>query len=101
MPSALDDAIFWVSVVICAVAQGAILRSVFGASAEAAPAAPAAPAGVPRPRRVVEIVWAIVPPIALAVLFAFTWRAIHPVSGAAHSLELRTALRAPSGDGTP
>jgi heme/copper-type cytochrome/quinol oxidase subunit 2 len=98
MPSALADAIFWVSVVICAVAQGAILRSVFGASAEAAPAAPA---GVPRPRRVVEIVWAIVPAIALAVLFAFTWRAIHPVSGAAHSLELRTALRAPSGDGTP
>jgi len=92
MPSALANTIFWASVVVCAVAQLAILRSVFGASAEPAPAAPA---GVPRPRRVVEVVWAVVPAVALAILFAFTWRAIHPVPPRAPALELRTARLAP------
>jgi heme/copper-type cytochrome/quinol oxidase subunit 2 len=76
------DAVFWIAVACCAVAQLAIIRSAFVSPATAARSensdstdshAPASPA-----RRATEIAWAILPGIALIVLFFYTWSAIHP-----------------------
>ena len=73
MSNALADAIFWVAVASCTVAQVAILRSIFNTAPQGAPAA--AP-GAPRIHRAMEIVWAILPALALAVVLALTWRAM-------------------------
>jgi len=69
------EAAFWVAAVACAVAQLAIVRSVFVARAPAD-----GPDGVPRPaavRRAPEVAWAVVPALALAAVLALTWRAMH------------------------
>jgi heme/copper-type cytochrome/quinol oxidase subunit 2 len=71
--------LFWTSVACCLVAQLLIVRSVFGARHVPAPTA-----DVPRSRGSVELLWAVVPAVALAVLLVFTWRAV----------EERDALRA-------
>jgi hypothetical protein len=70
--------LFWASVACCAFAQFFILRSVGGRRHVPEPTA-----HIPRQRGVVEFVWAMGPAIALAVLLAFTWRAIRtaPVGG--------------------
>jgi heme/copper-type cytochrome/quinol oxidase subunit 2 len=68
----IADAIFWIAVACCFVAQLAILQSVVVSPARTADQAPASTA-----RRVAEIAWAVLPGIALAVVFVFTWRAIH------------------------
>ena len=73
-------ALFWISVVCCAIAQVLIVRSVLGM--RAANADP----GLPRSHRAVEVFWAVLPAVALGALLLFTWRAI----------ELREAPRAPS-----
>ena len=73
MSNALGDAIFWVAVASCTIAQVAILRSIFNTSPEGAPAVTA---GAPRIRRAMEIVWAILPAIALAGVLALTWKAM-------------------------
>lgn len=68
----LADAIFWVAVVCCVVAQIAILRATV-------PPATTAAAPLAQPvRRVQEIVWAVVPALALAGVLVLTWRALHP-----------------------
>ena len=67
----IADAIFWVAVACCIVAQLAIVQSVVISPARAADRAPASTA-----RRIAEIAWAVLPGIALAVVFVFTWRAI-------------------------
>jgi hypothetical protein len=75
MPSStLADAIFWIAVASCLVAQAAILRSVLAGRGAAAPA--------PLPRRAAEVAWAIVPAVALALVLAATWRSLHPADGA-------------------
>jgi heme/copper-type cytochrome/quinol oxidase subunit 2 len=63
--------LFWISVACCLIAQGLIVRSVV-----AARALPAVRPDLPRARGSVEVMWAIVPAIALAVLLFLTWRAI-------------------------
>jgi heme/copper-type cytochrome/quinol oxidase subunit 2 len=68
----IADAIFWVAVACCALAQVAILQSVIISPARAADREPATAA-----RRIAEIAWAVLPGIALAAVFVFTWRAIH------------------------
>ena len=68
------DAIFWVAVVSCLVAQIAIVRSVLRMRGEI----PAG--GLPRPRTGIEIAWVIVPAIALAGVLVLTWRTIHRTS---------------------
>ena len=75
------DGLFWASVACCAVAQFFILRSVSGRRRRALPELAAAPtaAALPRQRGAVEIVWAVVPAVALAVLLLFTWRAMRAV----------------------
>ncbi len=62
----LADAIFWVAVAACLVAQVAILRSVVISRAGS------------RARRAVEIAWAVAPAVALALVLAATWRTLHP-----------------------
>ena len=77
MPSSLADAVFWLGVATCAVAQVAIVRSVI--RARRAPDAPGNPdRAVPRPHFAVELAWAVVPALALVALFVATWRAMHP-----------------------
>ena len=73
MRPTLADAIFWVAVACCALAQLAILRSVFAAHPR-----PGDGPAMPRVRRGVEAVWAVVPAIGLALVLALTWRAMHP-----------------------
>ena len=73
MPFPLADAIFWVAALGCAIAQWFILRG-----ALTSPTAPAAGDAVPASRRRNEVIWAVVPAVALAVVLVATWRAIHP-----------------------
>jgi heme/copper-type cytochrome/quinol oxidase subunit 2 len=68
----IADAIFWIAVACCVVAQLAILQSVVISPARAADREPASAT-----RRVGEIAWSILPGVALAVVFVFTWQAIH------------------------
>jgi heme/copper-type cytochrome/quinol oxidase subunit 2 len=63
--------LFWTSVACCAFAQFFILRSVGGRRHVPEPTA-----HLPRQRGGMEALWAVVPAVALAVLLAFTWRAI-------------------------
>ena len=69
------DGLFWSSVACCAFAQYFILRSVGGSRHVAEPRA-----NLPRLRGALEMLWAVVPAVALAVLLVFTWRAMHPAS---------------------
>jgi len=84
-PSAAD-AIFWVAVVCCAVAELFILRSTYAAhrgggrrAAGDDPAGPSSAEPLPPLRRAAELAWAVVPAVALALVLAATWRALHPV----------------------
>lgn len=68
------DAVFWIAVVACVVAQVAITRSVLVARQPELPAgARVAPA-----RRSAELAWALLPAVALAAVLALTWRTLHP-----------------------
>jgi hypothetical protein len=66
------DGLFWSSVACCAVAQYLILRSVGGRRHLPEPSA-----RLPRQRGAVELLWALVPAVALAALFVVTWRTMH------------------------
>ena len=74
MSSLLADAIFWVAVACCAVAQLAIVRSAILSPAKVASAAPTSGA-----RRAAEIAWAVIPGIALVLVLLATWRAMHVI----------------------
>ena len=63
--------LFWASVACCALAQFFILRSVGGRRHVPEPTA-----RLPRRRGGVELLWAVVPAVALGVLLVFTWRAV-------------------------
>lgn len=70
----LGDAIFWVAVACCTVAEVAIVRS-----ALLAHAGPRTEAGAPvaaAPRRWTELAWTLLPALALAFVLALTWRAV-------------------------
>ena len=79
MSTRISDAIFWVAVVACAIAQLFILRAVFrvtpGASSSTESIAEAS--GVPTPHRLTEIVWVLLPVLLLALAFFGAWRAMH------------------------
>ena len=90
MSSSVADAIFWIAVVACAVAQVAILRSVLGARQPELPAdARIAPA-----RRSVEVAWAVIPALALVGVLALTWRTLHPSATSADADAATTVLGA-------
>lgn len=77
MDISLADALFWLAVATCVVAQAAIIRSVLRMrNATAA-------AGVPSPRFAIELAWVAIPTIALAAALLLTWHAIHPQSSSA------------------
>lgn len=82
MTASLAGVIFWLSVASCVVAEVAIIRSTFRVSS-----ASAAEAGValPHPRRWLEIVWAVLPAIALAALLLSTARAMYVAHSDAHA----------------
>lgn len=67
----LASGLFWTSVACCLIAQILIVRSVLGARH-----LPASDPALPRARAGVELLWAVAPAVALAVLLLFTWRAI-------------------------
>ena len=67
------DGLFWSSVACCAFAQYFIIRSVAGHRHPAEPSA-----NMPKQRGPLEILWAVAPAVALAILLVFTWRAMHP-----------------------
>lgn len=69
---ALAEPIFWIAAALCIIGELAILRAAFAPPADAGPSAP-----VPQPPRGTEMLWAVVPAIALALLLAATWRALH------------------------
>ena len=74
MPVPLADAIFWIAVACCTVAQTAIIRSAIVSPTRVAGSEPTSNA-----RRAAEIAWAVIPGIALAAVLFFTWHAIHAV----------------------
>jgi heme/copper-type cytochrome/quinol oxidase subunit 2 len=79
---AVNSALFWVSAVVCAVAQVALVLSAIRAPMAGSPES----ASMRMPRRASEIAWTIVPAIGLAVLLVFTWRATHrPVTADPHA----------------
>jgi hypothetical protein len=65
------DGLFWTSVACCALAQFFILRSVGGRRHVPEPTV-----HLPRQRGGMELLWAVVPALALGVLLLFTWRAV-------------------------
>lgn len=96
MPASIAEWVFWIAAIACAVAQAAILRSAVGrqspvSGATHSPDPDAALAGdddatapPPATRRTMsvralgELVWALLPAIVLALVFLWTWRAMHP-----------------------
>jgi len=84
MFSSVFDAIFWIAVASCVLAQIAIVRSVLrmrGATADSAHGSSPSPAPSPvfrRTRPTIEIVWVVIPALALAVVLGITWRTMHP-----------------------
>ncbi len=78
----LADAIFWVAVACCSIAQLAIIRS-----AIVSPARPTDSGMTTSPaRRAAEIAWAVIPGIALAAVLVFTWQAMHAAHPAVAAL---------------
>lgn len=63
----IEAVVFAACVAACIVAHIAILRSVIRSRAAAADP------GVPRPRLLVEVAWALVPAVVLAFVLTATW----------------------------
>jgi uncharacterized membrane protein len=61
--------VFALCAVACAVAHVAILRSVVRTASDRTPVEP----GVPRPSFAIELAWAVVPMLALALVLTATW----------------------------
>jgi hypothetical protein len=76
MPLSLSELLFWGAVAICGVAQLLVLRSTFAGRSHAPD--PAGPAAQVRRRSVTELLWAILPPVALALVLWATWGAVRP-----------------------
>jgi len=72
MSRQLAETLFWIAAASCAIAELAILRAVFAPHRSVSSTAP-----IPHSPRGAEMVWAVLPAIALAGLLAATWRAIH------------------------
>jgi heme/copper-type cytochrome/quinol oxidase subunit 2 len=95
-PSTISLLLFWTSALACAIAQLAILRAALRRPAEDAPPV----ARAPRPHSPIgEVIWALVPAVALGFVLFWTWAAIHePAAGApvgsnasAHSVSAHSA----------
>ena len=71
MPLSARQLLFWFSAICCLLAQVLIVRSVLGVRR-----LPESRLELARSRDGVELFWALLPAVALGVLFFFTWRAI-------------------------
>jgi len=71
MRPSFANGLFWTSVACCLVAQLFIVRSVRGARYVPSPTA-----AMPRQRGALELFWAVLPAVGLAVLMLVTWRAM-------------------------
>jgi heme/copper-type cytochrome/quinol oxidase subunit 2 len=67
----LHRALFWACLVITVVAELLILRAAFFPPADAVPAE-----NMPTSPRAIEIIWAVLPAIALAAVFWIAWRGL-------------------------
>ena len=67
----IAQTIFWVAVVLCVIAHRYILRSAFAAGAAVQHSHT-----LPPIRRAGEVVWVVLPAVALVFLLIATWRAI-------------------------
>ena len=63
--------IFWVAVVLCVIAHRYILRSAFAAGAAVDHSHT-----LPPIRKAAEVIWVVLPAVALVFLLIATWRAI-------------------------
>ena len=79
--------LFWISVVVCAIAELAIVAATARASRRSATPDPAAPLDLPkvddprplpRQRRWLELFYVVTPAIVLVLLFVYSWRALPP-----------------------
>jgi hypothetical protein len=80
MPFRVADAIFWIACACCILAQAAIVRSVIISPASRQSVDGAVRSAAARTmfgRRVVDLAWAVLPGIALAVVLFYTWAAMH------------------------
>ena len=68
----LAEPIFWIAAVLCVIAELAILRAAFAPPVDTGPST-----SVPHSPHGTEMIWAVIPAIALALLLAATWRAVH------------------------
>ena len=78
MPSLLlREAIFWIAAALCVAAEIAILRSMLRGSRPVTPdRSPAVDTDVPRGQPLAEIIWAVLPAVALMVVLILTRGAI-------------------------
>jgi hypothetical protein len=93
MSVAGSDAVFWVAVGLCAVAQFFILKAVLLPAAPPAdgPAAAGRAAGRLRPAsRPLEIAWVILPAVTLVWLMLWAWDLKHPAPLASESTAGKT-----------
>jgi hypothetical protein len=81
MSASLAGALFWLSVASCVVAEVAIISATLRLSRASATDTGAV---LPHPRRWLEIVWVVLPALALAALLVGTGRAIFAPSADAH-----------------
>jgi hypothetical protein len=81
MTASLAGVIFWLSAASCVVAEVAIIRATLRVSGASPTEAPAV---LPHPRRWLEIVWVVLPAIALAALLLGTAHAIFVSHADAH-----------------
>jgi heme/copper-type cytochrome/quinol oxidase subunit 2 len=86
MNQPLAETIFWVAAIACAVAEIAILRSII--AQRRAQHSSLVPAGSP----ITEVIWGVVPAIALVILLVATWRQVQqrdhhmPMNHGAHEM---------------
>lgn len=79
--SAVLDALFWLAVAGCAVAQFFILRTAFrplGGDTSGPDGAAEPSMMVPSSRRPMEIMWAVLPVLLLGAAFYLAWQTLHP-----------------------
>src|SRR4051794_11975791 len=94
-PSA--ETIFWIAALACAVAEIAILRSIIAQrrTQNSGPIHSGSPAG--------EIIWGVVPALALVLLLVATWRRIEAREGHMqmhHGAHEMTSVERDAGSGT-
>jgi heme/copper-type cytochrome/quinol oxidase subunit 2 len=73
------DVVFWLAAASCAVGHVAILHSIVSTPLVSGVRSSENPEDrrAEQRRRAIEIVWAVIPGIALAFVLIFTWRAMH------------------------